>query len=215
MSKGRLEAFTDGVVAILITVMVLELAVPHGPNLDDVTALWPVLLSYVLSFTNLAIWWNNHHHLFQAVHHVSGRVLWANVHLLFWLSLLPWTTAWMGENGFAPLPVAAYGAVLVMAALAYAILVRSLIAHEGRGSLLAEAVGRDRKGLGSLGLYLAAMAIAFVAPWVSIAIYVLVAAIWFVPDLRIERRITHDPHDAHDPNAPHDGGRHGHDHTRD
>jgi uncharacterized membrane protein len=194
MSKGRLEAFTDGVVAILITVMVLELAVPRGVNLDDLTPLWPILLSYVLSFFNLAIWWNNHHHLFQAVQHVTGRVLWANLHLLFWLSLLPWATAWMGENGFASLPVAAYGAILVMAAVAYALLVRALIAHEGRDSLLAEAVGRDRKGIGSLVLYAAAVPVALAAPWLSIAIYVVVAAIWFVPDLRIERRITHGPH---------------------
>ena len=195
MSKSRLEAFTDGVVAILITVMVLGLAVPHGTRPDDLVPLWPVFLSYVLSFLNLAIWWNNHHHLFQAVHHATGRVLWANVHLLFWLSLLPWATAWMGENGFASLPVAAYGAILAMAAVAYALLVRALIAHEGRDSLLAEAVGSDRKGLGSLGLYVAAMAIAFVAPWISITIYIAVAAIWFVPDLRIERRIGHDPHE--------------------
>ena len=188
-----MNAFTDGVVAILITVMVLELTVPHGSSLDDATPLWPVFLSYVLSFVNLAIWWNNHHHLFQAVHHVTGRVLWANVHLLFWLSLLPWATAWMGENGFAPLPVAAYGAILVMAAVAYTLLVWALVAHEGRDSLLGEAIGQDRKGLGSLLLYAAATAIAFVAPWVSLAIYVVVAAIWFVPDLRIERRLTHDP----------------------
>ena len=194
MPKSRLEAFSDGVVAILITVMVLGLAVPHGPGLDDLTPLWPVFLSYVLSFANLAIWWNNHHHLFQAVHHVNGRILWANVHLLFWLSLLRWSTAWMGENGFAPLPVAAYGAILVMAAIAYFLLVRALVAHEGRSSVLAQAVGRDRKGIGSLVLYAASVPIALIAPPLAIAIFVLVAAIWFVPDLRIERRIAHDPH---------------------
>lgn len=195
MSKARLEAFSDGVVAILITVMVLELAVPHGTELGDLASLWPVFLSYVLSFVNLAIWWNNHHHLFQVVHHVDGRVLWANVHLLFWLSLLPWATAWMGENAFAPVPVAAYGLILALAAIAYAVLVRALIRHEGRGSVLAEAVGRDRKGLGSLGLYLLAVPVSLVAPWLGVAIYVFVAAVWFIPDLRIERRLAHDPHD--------------------
>jgi uncharacterized membrane protein len=194
MSKGRLEAFTDGVVAILITVMVLELRVPQGTSLDALGPLWPVFLSYILSFANLAIWWNNHHHLFQAVHHVTGRVLWTNVHLLFWLSLLPWATAWMGENGFASLPVAVYGAILVMSAVAYTLLVWALVAHEGRESLLAQAIGRDRKGFGSLCLYILATGVAFIAPWVAVAIYVLVAAIWFVPDLRIERRIAHDPH---------------------
>ena len=194
MPKGRLEAFSDGVIAILITVMVLELAVPHGTQLADLTALWPVLLSYVLSFANLAIWWNNHHHLFHAVHHVDGRILWANVHLLFWLSLLPWTTAWMGENAFAPLPVAAYGLILLMAAIAYALLVRALIRHEGRSSVLATAVGRDRKGVGSLVMYALAVPVSLVAPWLGIAIYVVVAAVWFVPDLRIERRIAHEPH---------------------
>ena len=194
MPRGRLEAFSDGVIAILITVMVLELAVPHGAQLADLTALWPIFLSYVLSFANLAIWWNNHHHLFQAVHHVDGRILWANIHLLFWLSLLPWTTAWMGENAFAPLPVAAYGLILLMAAIAYALLVRALIRHEGGNSVLAEAVGRDRKGVGSLVMYALAVPVSLVAPWLGIAIYVVVAAVWFVPDLRIERRIAHEPH---------------------
>ncbi len=194
MSKGRLEAFSDGVIAILITVMVLELAVPRGPDLGALQPLWPVFLSYVLSFANLAIWWNNHHHLFQVVHHVDGRVLWANVLLLFWLSLLPWSTAWMGENAFAPVPVAAYGAILFMAAVAYFVLVRALIAHEGRDSVLAEAVGGDRKGWVSLALYAAAVPLSLAAPWLGIAIYVVVAAAWFVPDLRIERRIAHDPH---------------------
>lgn len=195
MPRGRLEAFSDGVIAILITVMVLELAVPHGAQLADLTALWPIFLSYVLSFANLAIWWNNHHHLFQAVHHVDGRILWANIHLLFWLSLLPWTTAWMGENAFAPLPVAAYGLILLMAAIAYALLVRALIRHEGGNSVLAEAVGRDRKGLGSLVMYALAVPVSLVAPWLGIAIYVVVAAVWFVPDLRIERRITDRGHE--------------------
>jgi uncharacterized membrane protein len=196
MSKARLETFSDGVVAILITIMVLELAVPDRTDLGALTELWPVFLSYILSFANLAIWWNNHHHLFQAVHHVDGRILWANVHLLFWLSLLPWATAWMGEHEFAALPVAAYGAILVMAAIAYFVLVRTLIAHEGRESLIAKAVGSDRKGLGSLAMYAIAVPTAFVAPWISVAIYIAVAAIWFVPDLRIERRLAHDPHEG-------------------
>jgi len=189
MSKNRLEAFSDGVVAILITIMVLELGVPHGDKLEDLAPLGPVFLSYVLSFFNLGIYWNNHHHLLQAAHHVNGRILWANMHLLFWLSLVPFGTAWMGENSFAPIPVAAYGVVLLAAALAYYLLVRALVAREGTDSVLAEAVGNDRKGKASPLLYATAIPIALVAPLVSFAIYVLVAAIWFVPDLRIERRI--------------------------
>ncbi|HJW23066.1 MAG TPA: TMEM175 family protein [Candidatus Limnocylindrales bacterium] len=195
MSKDRMEAFSDGVVAILITIMVLGLAVPHGGRLDDLVPLAPVFLSYVLGFVNLAIWWNNHHHLLQAAHHVDGRILWANFHLLFWLSLVPWTTAWMGENDFASLPVAAVGADLLLAGFAYYLLVRALIAHEGRQSTIAVAIGRDVKGAISPVLYLTAIPIAFVAPWVSVAIYVAVAAIWFVPDLRIERRITDRGHE--------------------
>jgi uncharacterized membrane protein len=189
MTKGRLEAFSDGVMAILITIMVLELGVPHGATLEALAPLGPIFLSYVLSFVNLAIYWNNHHHLLQAAHHVDGRVLWANMHLLFWLSLFPFGTAWMGENSFAPIPVAAYGVVLLAAALAYYMLVRALIAREGADSVLAQAVGNDRKGKASPMFYAIAIPIAFVAPWISFAIYVLVAAIWFVPDLRIERRI--------------------------
>jgi uncharacterized membrane protein len=189
MTKGRMEAFSDGVVAILITIMVLELGVPHGARLEDLAPLGPVFLSYVLSFINLGIYWNNHHHLLQAAHHVNGRVLWANMHLLFWLSLVPFGTAWMGENSFAAIPVAAYGVVLLAAALAYYLLVRALIAREGTDSVLAEAVGNDRKGKASPLFYAIAIPIALVAPWVSFVIYVLVAAIWFVPDLRIERRI--------------------------
>ena len=188
MTKGRMEAFSDGVVAILITIMVLELGVPHGANLEDLAPLGPVFLSYVLSFVNLGIYWNNHHHLLQAAQHVDGRVLWANLHLLFWLSLFPFGTAWMGENSFAPIPVAVYGVILLAAAVAYYILVRSLIAREGADSVLAQAVGNDRKGKASPLFYAIAIPIAFVAPWVSVGIYVLVAAIWFVPDLRIERR---------------------------
>jgi uncharacterized membrane protein len=190
MTKGRMEAFSDGVIAILITIMVLELGVPHGADLEALAPLGPVLLSYVLSFLNLGIYWNNHHHLLQAAHHVDGRILWANLHLLFWLSLFPFGTAWMGENSFASIPVAAYGVVLLAAATAYFILVRALIAREGRDSVLAQAVGSDRKGKVSPLLYAVAIPIALVAPWVSFGIYVLVAMIWFVPDLRIERRIA-------------------------
>ena len=190
MTKGRMEAFSDGVIDILITIMVLELGVPHGADLEALAPLGPILLSYVLSFINLGIYWNNHHHLLQAVHHVDGRILWANLHLLFWLSLFPFSTAWMGENSFAPIPVAAYGVVLLAAALAYYLLVRALIAREGSDSLLAQAVGRDRKGKISPLLYAVAIPIALVAPWVSFAIYTIVALAWFVPDLRIERRIS-------------------------
>jgi uncharacterized membrane protein len=189
MTKGRMEAFSDGVIAILITIMVLELGVPHGDTLEDLAPLGPIFLSYVLSFLNLGIYWNNHHHLLQAAHHVDGRILWANLHLLFWLSLFPFGTAWMGENNFATIPVAAYGVVLLAAALAYFLLVRALIAREGTDSVLAHAVGSDRKGKLSPVGYAIAIPIALVAPWVSFAIYVLVAMVWFVPDLRIERRV--------------------------
>jgi uncharacterized membrane protein len=190
MTKGRIEAFSDGVLAIIITIMVLELNVPHGAELEALAPLAPVFLSYVLSFVILGIYWNNHHHLLQAAHRVDGRILWANLHLLFWLSLFPFGTAWMGENGFAAIPVAAYGAILLMAALAYFVLVRALLAREGRDSVLAAAVAKDVKGKLSPLLYAIAIPIAFLAPWVSLAIYVLVATIWFVPDVRIERRIA-------------------------
>jgi uncharacterized membrane protein len=183
-----MEAFSDGVLAILITIMVLELGVPHGADLEALAPLGPVFLSYVLSFTYLGIYWNNHHHLLQATHAVDGRILWANLHLLFWLSLVPFGTAWMGENSFAPIPVAAYGVILLLAAVAYFILVRAIIAREGSDSLVAQAVGRDVKGKISPLLYAVAIPIALVAPWVSFAIYTVVAVMWFVPDLRIERR---------------------------
>ncbi len=189
MTKGRMEAFSDGVIAILITIMVLELGVPHGADLDALKPIAPLLLSYVLSFIYLGIYWNNHHHLLQAAHHVDGRILWANLHLLFWLSLIPFGTAWVGENSFAPIPVAAYGVVLLAAAFAYYILVRALIAREGQDSLLAQAVGRDTKGKISPLLYAVSVPIALVLPWVAFGIYVLVGVIWVVPDLRIERRI--------------------------
>ncbi len=193
MRKGRLEAFSDGVVAILITIMVLQLTTPQGTGWRDLLPLTPIFLSYVLSFVNIGIYWNNHHHLLQAVDHVDGRVLWANMHLLFWLSLIPFTTAWMGEH-FAPLPVALYGIVLLCAAVAYTLLTRALIALHGRGSVIASAVGRDDKGNISLGLYFIAVVVAFlnhpVTTWSACALYVLVAVMWLVPDRRIERNLA-------------------------
>jgi uncharacterized membrane protein len=190
MHKGRLEAFSDGVIAIIITIMVLELKVPHGEFVADLLPLWPVFLSYVLSFIYIGIYWNNHHHLMQSVHHVNGAVLWANLHLLFWLSIIPFVTAWMGENHFAPTPVAAYGVVLLAASIAYFILTRTLLAVEGSDSSLARAVGRDAKGVISTALYIAALLLAFVNVWLACGIYALVAAIWLVPDRRIERMIS-------------------------
>ena len=186
MTKNRLEAFSDGVLAIVITIMVLELEVPHGADPRALVPLWPVFLSYVLSFLYLAIYWNNHHHMLHTVTRVSGSILWANLHLLFWLSLVPFTTGWMGENQFAPAPTALYGVVLLMAAIAYWLLQQAIIAAQGEGSLLAAAVGRDRKGKVSPLLYLVAILLAFPAPWAAGAIYVLVALIWLVPDRRIE-----------------------------
>ena len=187
MSKGRLEAFSDGVLAILITIMVLELRTPHGGDVAALGALWPKFACYVVSFTFLAIYWNNHHHMLQAARHVDGRILWANMHLLFWLSLIPFATAWTGETHFAPLPVAAYGVVMMLCGCAYYVLSRLLIARHGADSPLARAVGSDRKGRVSVALYLAATGVAFVAPWVSCAIYVGVAIMWIVPDRRIEK----------------------------
>ncbi|MFI5308001.1 MAG: TMEM175 family protein [Polyangiales bacterium] len=186
MTKGRLEAFSDGVIAILITIMVLELKIPHGAGLEALEALVPQLLTYVLSFVYLAIYWNNHHHLLHTVERVSGSILWANMHLLFWLSLVPIVTGWMGENRFAPLPTAIYGVVLLLAAVAYTILVSAIIAHHGSGSTLARAVGRDLKGKLSLLGYALAIPLAFVHCSIAHALYVLVALIWLVPDRRIE-----------------------------
>ncbi len=190
MHKGRLEAFSDGVIAILITIMVLELKVPHGDGLADLVPMLPVLSSYLLSFVFLGIYWNNHHHLLQAARHVDGRILWANMHLLFWLSLVPFTTAWLGEHPFAPGPVAAYGFVLLASGCAYFILSRLLIARHGAESVLARAVGADRKGLLSVALYATAIGLATVAPRVSCALYVAVAVLWLVPDRRIERVLS-------------------------
>lgn len=186
MGKGRLEAFSDGVIAIIITIMVLELKVPHGETLDVLEPLWPVFLSYVLSFIYVGIYWNNHHHMLHAVKHVNGAILWSNMHLLFWLSLTPFTTGWMGENHFGTIPVAVYGVGLLMNAIAYTILVRVLIARHGRESEFAARIGSDRKGRLSLALYLAAIGLAFVSPWIALAIYFLVAAIWLIPDRRFE-----------------------------
>lgn len=189
MNKGRLEAFSDGVIAILITIMVLELRVPRG---TDWRALWPLLpafLTYVLSFVFLGIYWNNHHLMLHVARRISGGVLWANLHLLFWLSLVPFVTGWMGENHFAPVPTAVYGAVLLMAAVAYTILQATIIAGEGSESKLAAAVGRDLKGKLSLLLYAVAIPLAFANQWISDALYVLVALIWLVPDRRIESRL--------------------------
>jgi uncharacterized membrane protein len=189
MKTSRLEAFSDGVLAIIITIMVLELKVPHAVDLSALKPVLPVLSSYVLSFIYLGIYWNNHHHLFQATEEVSGGILWANLHLLFWLSLFPFTTAWMGENQLAAIPTAVYGFVLLMAAIAYYLLERAIIAKEGRESLVAQAVGKDRKAKLSLLLYLAAIPLAFVISWIAAGLYVFAALLWLIPDPRIEREI--------------------------
>lgn len=190
MTKGRMEAFSDGVLAVIITVMVLELKVPRSADWSALDELLPVFLSYALSYVFLGIYWSNHHHLLQAIKYVDGRVLWANLHLLFWLSLIPFTTAWVGENQFAAQPVALYGVVLLLAAIAYFILTRALIALHGRDSVLATAVGRDFKGQLSPVIYLAAIGVAFVKPGIACALYVLVAVMWLVPDRRIEKTLT-------------------------
>jgi len=185
-----LEAFSDGVIAILITIMVLELKVPQRADLVALRPVLPVFLSYVLSFVFLGIYWNNHHHLLQAIKQVDGRVLWANLHLLFWLSLIPFVTGWLGENQFAAWPVALYGTVLLLAAVAYFILTRALIALHGRDSVLATALGRDLKGKISVVIYLMAIPLAFVRSWLAGALYVLVAVLWLVPDRRIEKTLV-------------------------
>lgn len=187
MGPSRLEAFSDGVLAIVITIMVLELHAPHAASLAALRPLAPVLASYVLSFVYVGIYWNNHHHMLHLTRHVDGRILWANLHLLFWLSLVPFVTGWMGENDFAPVPTAAYGAMLLMGALAYWILQRTIIASQGADSPLARAVGRDAKGKLSPVVYLVAIPLAFVRPWLAGALYVAVALLWLVPDRRIER----------------------------
>ena len=189
MGKNRLEAFSDGVFAIIITIMVLELKVPHSAELPALLELWPVFLSYVLSFVYLGIYWNNHHHMLHATGRVSGRNLWGNLHLLFWLSLVPAATAWLGETGSAPMPTALYGVVLLLAAIAYTILQNAIVRCQGRDTLLAAAVGHDFKGKASMVGYLAAIPLAFVQPWIADAIYVAVATTWLIPDRRIESRL--------------------------
>lgn len=190
MNKTRLEAFSDAVIAIIMTIMVLELKIPHGTDLNALRPLLPVFLAYVLSFVYLGIYWNNHHHMLQAAATVNGKVLWANMLLLFWLSLVPFATGWMGENNFEPLPTAVYGVVLLMCGISYSLLQGKLTKHTGGGNaILAEAIGADVKGKVSLALYAVAIGLAFVQPHVSHFIYILVAVIWFIPDKRIERRI--------------------------
>ena len=194
MGKNRLEAFSDGVLAIIITIMVLELKVPRGVELAALKPVLPVFLSYVLSFVYVAIYWNNHHHLLHSTRHVSAGILWANLHLLFWLSLFPVTTAWIGENHIAPLPVAVYGFVLLMAAVAYLMLQYAIISRQGRESLLAAAIGTDWKGKLSFALYLTAIPFAFVSPWGAVCVYVFVALLWIIPDRRIERALEQAEH---------------------
>ncbi len=190
MSKSRMEAFSDGVFAIIITIMVLELKVPHGTNLNSLVPLIPVFLSYVLSFIFLAIYWNNHHHLCQAIEKVNGRILWANIHLLFWLSLIPFVTGWMGENNFAPLPVALYGVVLLCDAIAYYILTLALKAHHDEDSKLVKALGSDFKGKISVVIYAIAIPLAYVHPLIAASLYTSVAMMWLIPDKRFERIIS-------------------------
>jgi len=192
MGTGRLEAFSDGVLAIIITIMVLEMKVPHGTSLASLQPLLPVFVSYVLSFVYIGIYWNNHHHMLHIIKKVNGRSLWANMHLLFWLSLVPFVTGWMGENNFATWPVALYGLVLLMAALAYRFLAHCLVQLEGKDSPLGQVYGADRKGILSSLVYVAGIGLSFVHPWIGFTAYVLVAAIWFIPDQRIEKKLAID-----------------------
>ena len=190
MGKGRLEAFSDGVIAIIITIMVLEMKVPHGDSFASLQPLGPVFLSYILSFINIGIYWNNHHHMFHAAKKVNGPVLWANIHLLFWLSLIPFVTGWMGENNFTTLPVALYGTVLLMSGIAYFILSKILAALHGKDSTLALALGKDRKGISSLVIYALGIGLGFIYAWLGFIMYALVAAMWFIPDKRIENKLA-------------------------
>jgi uncharacterized membrane protein len=190
MGKGRLEAFSDAVIAIILTIMVLEMKTPHGADLEALRPLFPIFLSYLLSFLYLAIYWNNHHHLFQAARHVNGHTLWANMHLLFWLSLIPFVTGWMGENHFETIPVVFYGIVLLFAAIAYFILTQSLLAHHGKDSTLAIAIAQGFKERLSLFIYAAAIPLAFVNSWLACGLYGLVAAMWLIPDRRIEKTLN-------------------------
>ena len=190
MGTGRLEAFSDGVIAIIITIMVLELKAPHGSDLRALLPIVPVFLSYVLSFTFVGIYWNNHHHMLHAIKTVSGAALWANLHLLFWLSLTPFVTAWMDENDFAAAPVALYGVILLMSAVAYYLLAHILIRDNGPDCALAKAIGKDRKGVASIAIYLFGVIASIWSPWISIALYVVVAIIWFIPDRRVENSLN-------------------------
>lgn len=200
METNRLEAFSDGVLAIIITIMVLELKVPQSATFAALTPLIPVFLSYVLSFIYVGIYWNNHHHLLHTTRRVSASILWSNLHLLFWLSLFPFATAWMGENHIAPAPTAVYGVVLLLAGIAYYILQQAILSHEGRGSLLASALGRDWKGKLSPVIYLAAVPLAFFRPWIANGLYAFVALLWLVPDRRIERALRRQEHAGANPN---------------
>jgi uncharacterized membrane protein len=191
MNKDRLEAFSDGVIAIIITIMVLELKIPGNTGIEALKPLIPVFISYMLSFIYIGIYWNNHHHTMQVVKSVNGTILWANLHLLFWLSLVSFVTGWMGENNFARWPVTCYGIVLIMNAIAYGILIAALIRHQGKDSMLAKAVGKDWKGNISIGIYAIAIALSWVDPQISFGLYIVVACIWFIPDRRIERKILH------------------------
>jgi uncharacterized membrane protein len=190
MDKGRLEAFSDGVIAILITIMVLELKIPHGVDWEALRPIVPVFLTYVLSFINIGIYWKNHHHMLQATNQINGKILWANLHLLFWLSLIPFVTGWMGENHFAPLPTAVYGMVLILAAVAYTILQKLIMAQRGANARLEAAVGKGLKEKLSLVFYALAIPLAFVNQWISDGLYVLVALMWLIPDRRIESKLN-------------------------
>jgi len=201
METGRLEAFSDGVLAIIITIMVLDLHAPHDPSFSGLQGVWPVLLGYVLSFVYVGIYWNNHHHMFQATKHVSGGTLWANLHLLFWLSLIPFATSWLGATHFAARPAAIYGVVLLMAAIAYWILQQSILRAPGGNPILASALGRDLKGKISPVFYLVAIPLSFVSRWIACALYVLVAVMWLIPDRRIEEKVISEIDDQSSPKA--------------
>ena len=190
MTRGRIEAFTDGVLAIIITIMVLEIKVPHGNYLDSLIPLIPIIISYILSFIYIGIYWNNHHHMLQTVTQVSGGILWANLHLLFWLSLVPFVTGWIGENNFSPIPMAFYGVVLLMASLAYFILQKMIISKQGSNSILSKALGADLKGKVSPALYILAIFSTLISQWIAASIYVIVALIWLIPDRRIENALA-------------------------
>jgi uncharacterized membrane protein len=191
MNKSRMEIFSDALFAIIMTIMVLEMKVPHRGELSALSAVLPVFLSYVLSFLYLSIYWNNHHHMLSVTHQVSGGILWANLHLLFWLSLIPFVSGWMGENRFAPVPTALYGVILLLAGCAYLLLQREILVREGPESILAATVGRDRKGRVSLLLYAVGIALAFFRPWIAGVVYLSAALMWLVPDRRIERKVAH------------------------